>query len=46
MRPNDADIMASSAGPDQMAPLGGLHCLLKPVYPKIWEHYGTLEHHD
>ena len=41
MHLNDADGMANSVEPDQTAPLGavqsdlGLHCLLRPVCPKI-----------
>ena len=33
MRPEDADGIANSVGPDQTAP--GRHCLLRPVCPKI-----------
>ena len=32
--------MANSVDPDQTAPLG-LHCLLRPVCPKIKDHYGS-----
>ena len=33
--------MANSADPDQTAPLG-LHCLFRPIFPKMLEKYGTL----
>ena len=35
MRPNDADEMANSVDPDQEQSDLGLHCLLRPVCPKI-----------
>ena len=38
MSPNGADWMANSADPDQTDDLG-LHCLLRPVCPKIKEEY-------
>ena len=45
MCPNNADKMANNVDPDQTAPREeqsdlGLHCLLRPVRPKIEEHYG------
>ena len=41
--PNDADGLANSVDPDQTAPVGavsdlGLHCLLRPIRPKIQDH--------
>ena len=41
MRLNGADGIANSVDPDQTAP-SGLHCLPRPVCPKIKDHYGTL----
>ena len=44
----DANGIANSGDPDQTAPLGleeqsdqGLHCLPRPICPKIKDYYGT-----
>ena len=36
----DANGIANSEDTDQTAPLG-LHCLLRPICPKTYDHYGT-----
>ena len=48
MCPKNADRMVKSADTDQTAPDSdlGLHCLHRPVCPKIYDHYGYVNVSD